>query len=709
VTKRIMSVFLLVALILAGCGNINTDEGLPTQISIPTSAPTDAPTDAPTQTAVPTDVPLAIPTDLIIPRTSAENPNDQAFLRTIHTSPDLGIVDVYIESLAIATNLDFGRFTEREGIVAGRYTLRILPTGSFVTDVALYEETLTIFGGQSLIFVITGTIETVTVTTLNEPNAPLPNDTSRLLMINAIEGANNLVMLVDDAPQTSITPYLQISEITEHEAKRTDFMFQNNGNTLFDTQLDLRERRNYTFILLGNLNRPDTLDLLILNSDAPGLTDISFVNAAPSIGLVDVYFGDIPFIMGADYSEINIPQQFLSGTYDIRIYPEEANPNEVEPLTGTQFIANPDEEVVLVLVGEPSNLRFVQYRNNPQPTYDNRARITFINALETVPNILLRSTDENLDHRLSYARLSDTYDIDVEQGLSLTWINQLDDLQDTVLEDLSNYTPEAGQNYLYIFSGRGYDTPLLLSLNVGTLGFAYQEAIPVTHVPSSRPTQIRLVNMWKNRQFVVRLDGTVITEGVEFGKATNPLIISNGEHTITFHDSETDFSIVELTDEFQAGKNYSIVAYNFINTDEDVLLNADGDVLLIDDTDAIISSVSGGMRLIVLDAEPGSSFGIGYSAPTTNLSQPNAEEDYRRSLSLGIKQIIRKIAENNASEAPAIPIGTYNIRIIDNEEIAIAFTHTEYTIEPQTLYNVFLQEEALTGQTHTVIVPYSSP
>ena len=704
-TKRILSVFLLMAVVLAGCGSVVLSEELPTQLAVPT----DAPTDAPTQTAAPTDVPPPLPTDLIIPRTDAENPNDQAFLRTIHASPDLGIVDVYIESLAVATNLEFGRFTEREGIVAGRYKLRVLPTGSFVTDVALYEEELTIFGGQSLIFVITGTAEAVTITILDEPNAPLPDNTSRLLMINAIEGADNLVMLVDNAPQTSLTPYLQISETTEYEAKRTDFTFQNGGNTLFDTQLDLRERRNYTFVLLGNLNRADTLKFLILNSDAPGLTDISFVNASPSIGLVDVYFGNTPIITGAAYAEINVPQQLLSGTYDISIYPEEANPYDVEPLTGTQFIANPDEEVVLVLVGEPSNLRFVTYRNNPQPTYDNRARITFINALETVPNILLRSTDETLDQRLSYGRLSDTYDIDTEQGISMTWVNQLDDVQDIILEDVSDFTPVAGQNYLYIFLGRGYNDPLLLSLEVGTLGFAFEEALPVTTVPSSRPTQIRLVNMWEDRQFVVRLDGAVIAEGVEFGKATSPLIISSGEHTITFHDSETDFGVVEITGEFDIAKNYSVVAYNITNPDRKTALNADGDILLIDDTEAIVSSVFGGIRLIVLEAEPESNFGIGYAAPSSNISQPNAEENYRRSLSLGIQQIIRKVAPGKASGVQDIPVGTFNILIIDNEEIAYSFTHTEYPIEAGTLYNVFLREASDTGQTNTVIVPYSSP
>ena len=702
-TKRILSVFLLVTVILAGCSSINPDEGIPTQLSVPTSEPTSAPT----QTAAPTNEPLPQPTDLIIPQTDAINPNDQAYLRTIHASPDLGVVDVYIEALAIGTNLDYSRFTEREGIVAGRYKLRILPSNSFVTDVTLYEEELTIFGGQSLIFMITGTAEAITVTTLNEPNAPLANDTSRLLMLNAMEGADNLVMLVDDAPQTAITPYLQISETTEHRARNTSLTFQNNGSTLFDTDLDLRERRNYTLLILGNLSRPDTQKFLILTSDAPGITQVSFINASPSLDLIDIYFGDELFAESIAYSDISESVQFLSGTYDISIYQADSNPDESDPLAGSQFIANPDEDIFLVLVGDASNFRFITYRINRQATYINRARITFINALESVPNILLRSSDSNLEHTLGFGRVSDTFDIDADTGLSFTWINQLDDVQDVILEDVSNFRPVAGHNYLYIFAGQGYDNPIIHSSEVETLDFAFTDEIPETPLPSSRPTKIRLVNVWEGRQFEVRLDGTVIAEGIEFGKATQELIISSGEHTIGFYEADSEFPTLEISDEFLVTKSYSVIAFNYINVDENTTPGLQGDILIIDDTNAPLSSASGAMRLIVLEAEPDSTFGLGYSAPNPNFSQPNAEEEYRRSLFIGIEQLIRDIPPHFASEIHTLPVGTFNLQIIDNDEVAITFTHAEYNIELRSLYNVFLREVTSTGQTSTVIVPYT--
>ena len=694
-TKRIFSGLVFIIIILVGCTAQNTDGEIPTQIVLPTSTTTDAPT----QTPAPSEIPPATPTELVIPRTDAQNPTEQAFLRMINASPDIGVVDVYIESLAMATNLEFKRFTEREGIVAGRYKLRILPTGSFITDPALYEEELIIVGEQSSILVITGTIEAVNLTILNEPNAPLPDDTSRLLMINAMAGIDDMVMLVDGTPQTATTPYLQISETTEHPSGLVDISFQTAGSPLFETQLDLRERQNYTFILLGTVDRSDTQAFLVLNSDAPGLTDISFVNASPSIGLIDIYFGNQLFVGGADYAEISIPESILSGTYDISIYPEGANPDEIDPLSGTQFIANPDEEVVLVLVGEPSSLRFVIYRNDPQPTFDNRARITFINSLESVSTVILNSTEESLNTRLSYGRISDTYEVESEQPFSLTWIQPLDDVQDVALEDFSDFSPVAGHNYLYIFAGRGFDDPILLSLEVGTLGFDEEEPVlEITNVPASRPTRIRLVNMWENRQFLVRMDGTMIAEGVEFGKATNLLIVPSGEHNIIFYDFETDTEVIEISQEFEAAKDYSLVVYN--------MNDADGDILSIDDTDAIITSATGGIRLTVLDAKPESNFGIGYSEPNPNISQPDASENYRRSLPLGIQQIIREVPSGEFSEAQRIPTGTYNIRIIDNNRVAYSYTHIEYTIEPATLYNVFLRENQRTGQTNTLIVPY---
>lgn len=687
---------------MAGCANTEP-EVIPTQVNLPTAEPTLLQTDTPE----PTDIPPPTPTALFIPDTVADDPDEQAYMRVINATAELGIVDVYVEALAIATNLSYGVYSDREDIASGRYKVTILPSGAFLSEPPLYEETLNIFGGESLIFVITGTLENITFTRLNESNEPLPNDTSRLMMVNALNGANNLTMLVDDLPQTSITPYLRISEVTTNPSQRVTLKFQNFEDILLEQLFDLRERQNYTMAIVGDINQPDDIRLLVLQSDAPGTTQISIINAAPSIGLVDIYFGDQLMVTGASYAENTVPETILSGVYEVRVFAQDANPEEVQPLTGTQFIANPDELMGLILIGEPNSLRFATYRSDPQPTYDNQARITFLNSLESVPSVSLQSTDERLDQRLTFGRTSNNFVIPVDTSISFTWIQQLRDSQDIALEDYSNFRPQPGINYLYIFAGRGYDTPILLTFEVGTLGFETvdigDELEPTQPPITTDPTRIRLLNLWEGRQLNVRVDGTMVAEGIEYSSVTNPLVINSGEHVVLFSDADGDFELIETTDTFEEGRNYVVVVYNNLY---DPTIEAE--IIRFDDTEGFISSSTSGIRLVVLEALLDSQFGIGYSQPTSQLTQPDAEEDFRRSLTSGIEQVIRDIPEGNISDVERVPTGTFNIRIIDNREVALAYTHTEVTLEAGTIYTVFLWENPNTRQTTTVIVPYSS-
>ena len=702
VSKYLYCLLLFVSIFIAGCAN-SEPEVVPTQIALPTAEPTLAPTD----TLEPTDIPLPTPTELFIPQTVADNPDEQAYMRVINATSELGIVDVYVEALAIATNLSYGVYSDREDIASGRYKVRVLPSGAFLTEEPLYEETLNIFGGESLIFVITGTPENVTLTRLNESNDPLPSDTSRLMMVNALNGASNLMMLVNDVPQTAITPYLRISEITTNPSRRVTLKFQNFSEVVLEQLFDLRERHNYTFAVVGDVNQPDDIQLLVLQSSAPGTTQISIINASPSIGLVDIYFGNERFIYGSSYGENSVPATVLSGVYEVSVYAEGANPDEVEPITGTQFIANPDELIALILIGEPNSLRFAIYRSDPQPTYDNQARITFLNSLESVPSIFLQSTDDRLEQRLTFGRVSNTFVLSVDKSISFTWIQQLRDSQDIALENFSDFTPLPGLNYLYIFAGRGYDTPVLLSYEVGTLGFETvdigDELEPTPPSVISDPTRVRLLNLWEGRQLNVRVDGTMVAEGLEYGMVTNPLVIDSGERLILFSDANGDRELVEINDIFEEARNYVVIAYNN-RFDPDIA----GAVIQLDDTGGFISSSTSGIRLVVLEALLDSQFGIGYSQATDQIVQPNNEDDFRRSLTSGIDQIIRSIPEGNSSDIELIPTGTFNIRIIDNREAALAYTHTNFTLEAGTVYNVFLWENPDTRETTTIIVPYSS-
>lgn len=695
--RKIYLLLGMLGLIFTACSTVAEPE-LPTQISVPTATETPLPTVTP----FPTDEPLPAAEDIIIPRTDADTPAQQAYLRVINASTQLGSIDFYVEYLAVATNLDYGRYTERGGIVAGTYNLRILRSGSLPSDPTLFEQEITIVGGQSIIFLIAGTPEAINLTTILESNDPLPRETSRTMMINAVSDSTNMVMLVNDVPQTAVTPYLQISEVTQIESGNTDFVFQDNGNEIATARFDIRERQNYTLVIFGEIARPETINAVALTSQAPGLTSISIVNGSPSVGIVDVYFSGILIESDAFFGEISVPQEILSGTYDISVYPTDTNPDEVEPIAGTQFIANPDEDVVLVIVGEPNSLRFVVYRNDPTPTFDDQARITFINALETLPSITLNTT-RDFSLRLNYAAVSDTFIFETIP-ISFAWIRQVQDGQDVSFEEYSNFVPVAGTNYLYIFAGRGVEDPILLTFDVGTIGIPASVDVPPTVAPS-RPTRIRVVNVWEGRQFEVRIDTNIIAEAIEYSKATNPLIMAPGPHTVSIYEprfgDETipEEFVWEVSQQFDVARDYTIVIYN---GEQDLMM-------VLDDTDILVGSASAAMRLVVLDANQDSLFGLGFSQPTTEISQPDASEGYRRSLSVGVQQIIRNTPFLSASQAQRLPIGLHNIRIIDNETTSVAYTHIEYNIEGGVLYDVFLTENSETRETKSVIIPYPSP
>lgn len=709
-TKYLSSILLLISIVVAGCSGTSTDDTVPTQIGLPTAEPTLAPT----KTAEPTDIPLPTPTELVIPQTVADNPAEQAYVRFVNTSSDIGVVDVYIEALAVATNLQSANFTEREEITSGRYNIRILPTGSFLTEPALYEETLNIFGGDSLIFVISGTFENPMLTRLNEPNDPLEKDTSRLLMVNALQGADNLIMSVDNTPQTASTPYLQTSEITTYPADRVTLTFQNSSTTLLEQLIDLRERENYTMVVVGDITRPDSIQLLLLTSSAPGLAQVSLINTS-AFFFVDVYLSGNLFASTIELANNNEPQPILAGVYDVTIYPAGENPEEVDPLIATQFITNPDELTVLVISGEGESFRVSTYRSNLRPTYDNQSRIAFLNSSASTPTVLLQSNNGQINERVSYGRFTSDFTIPSDEPIDFNWIQQLPDSQDVILEDIDNFFPQAGELYLYILTGQEDERAILVPYTVGTLGFdavdeqelANQPTLP----PPVPPSSVRLLNLWEDMQPDVWIDGTLVAEGLEYGQVTNPLTLENGDHTIVFiqtiasegEDVETA-TLAEFTGTFESNSDYTFVAASYLFDETRA-----GTIIRLDDTNATITGATSGLRLAVVEAKADSRFGVGYSEPFAGISQPNAQDDFRTGLPIGIEQVIRNVPVGNASPVELVPTGTYNIRIIDNRATELAFTHIEYTLQPEIIHTVFLWENPNTIETTTMIVPIPSP
>lgn len=681
-----ISLILLISLLLAACGG-TSDQELPTQIVVPTSTETPTPEISPTPTLTP------LPTvEFIIPDRIAREITDQAYLRVVNASPNLGVLDLYIESLAIATNLDYKTYTEQSGIVAGTYKIRIVATGTLLSTVPLYEQSITIEGQTSLILLITGTPEIPSLTVLQENSEPLQGNASRVSLLNAVIGANGMVMLANNAPLTPTVAFSALSDAIEFNTGINEFSFLNAGTQVVSGAFDLRARENYTMLVIGDLARTDTLEVIAFSNRAPGLTTITLVNASPSSGEVDFYIGKRLLLNSTAFAESSVPETVLSGAYDISIYPSGSDISIVEPLAATQFLANPDESIILILAGEANSLRFITYRNDSKPTYDNSARITFVNALESAPRVDMQSNFD-LGVTLIYGQVSETFDLDI-RATSFLWVRRVQDGQDVAVESFNEFIPTAGIHYVYVFSGRGFERPILIQQDVGTLGFSEEEEVLPTIAPS-RPTRIRILNVWKDQPITVRLDDTIIAENLNYTDSTAWIIIPADLHTLSIDDVETNGTIESIETVFNIAIDYSILVYNGTTK-----------FYILEENDTVTDNASGFVRVINLSPNEGSLFGMGYSQPNPNINQPGIADDYRLSLPVGVLQAARDTLPLAASLISRLPAGQHNIRVIDNDEAAIAYTFIEFTIEAGTLYDIIVQEELDGNQVDPVIIPF---
>ena len=235
-----------VVLLMVACRPSATQQ-LPTLIPTYTPPPTatpEAPTDIPTPSG-PT------PTAPYIPQTIAENPSEQVFVRVVNAAPDATPIDVYVELLAIATNLNFAQNTEPSGVVAGDYILRVVPAGNAPADSPLLEQRISLQGGQSLIFVVSGNANSLTVTTFQESTEPLPIGQSRITAINALTGDQQVSLFEGNNELINSVGAEQASTPVTLSSGRTTLTFQSGGSTLIAHLIDLREQYNHMLVLVG--------------------------------------------------------------------------------------------------------------------------------------------------------------------------------------------------------------------------------------------------------------------------------------------------------------------------------------------------------------------------------------------------------------------------------------------------------------------------
>ncbi len=74
-------------------------------------------------------------------------PNDMAYVRVVHASPDAGTVDVYVDGAALLTNFTFGTVTNYVSVAPGTHTIKVAPAGKGISAAVITQSVTVASGG----------------------------------------------------------------------------------------------------------------------------------------------------------------------------------------------------------------------------------------------------------------------------------------------------------------------------------------------------------------------------------------------------------------------------------------------------------------------------------------------------------------------------------------------------------------------------------
>lgn len=655
---------------------------------VPTLIPSETPLPTPTLTRTPPPEPTALPS--VQELTRASDPSQQAFLSVVHAA-DAPTFDVYVERLAIATNLNFGQHTEPSGIVAGDYFLRVVPNGIRPDAGEVWFETPISFkGGDSQILVFTGTQDALTMTAFDRQLAPLDGGQSRVTVIHAMPGTPEISIVQAGEPLVAPLSFGSTSAPITLAAGQTTLTFQVGGAQLTTYNQNLLERYSYTLVLAGNVTNPAIIEL---RDSVPGLARIRAVNA--SAGAIDVYLDGEKIVSSLDFTRMSDPVSRAARSATVDVYEAGVDPNTVEPLLSDQLVANNDDFISLLVMGETPDVRLVPYREDTSQTRPDEARVTFVNTLPTVPRV-------RIDTRSGL--LIEVGDLDYAQpprpvallagAWTFSWLKIENNQPTELVEQADNVILEAGRSYLYLLTGRLDQPPVILSDNVGI----DQTLLPVDSGQPAQPTaevptRIRYINAIKGGlPLNMLLDGQVTTSELAYGNSSDVIAITPGDHSIEATFGSTGENVANTAVALEPGKRYTVVAYGF-GTDP-------VEIMVIDDSHLELDSDSPHLRLMNLSmsAETGLNLGISTAtpsgSPTSLFTESPQTETFRRSMAFGIDSVINisNITRRSVSAVALAPPGLHDLYVIDAGLNEIAAEIHEVDLQPGDHYDVIVYQ-----------------
>ncbi len=696
--RRLSWILVLGLFLLAGCQS----QVLPTLIPTATEPPTATPPPSPS------------PLPSVVELTRADDPSQLAYVRVVHAAPDVPTIDIYVERLAIGTNLDFGAATEPANLVAGDYFLRVVPRGIRPdAGESLLEVPLSLAGSERAMLVFTGAPDALVMSTYPESLAPLDREQSRVTLINAIEGGMDIAAQHNDTELVAALPAAEASSPFTLPSGESSFTFQHNSTTLIEYPVTLQERTDYTLIAAGKADAPAVIQT---QASVQGRANLRAIHAAPTIGTADIYLDEQPLAAGLEYSRASERQFVTSGMYTLTVYAAGADRATDDPIATVQLTANNDETLSLIVLGTEDDLRVVRYLEDLSPTRADEARVAFVNTFSDTPRV-------RVDTQSGF--LTDAGMGDLNYGLeplvinmplsphSFFWNAVESGETTTQIEYASDVQFEAGRSYLYLLTGRDDNQPLILSDSVGILSSDPSDADAdetSTQQPGATGEVIptaRFVNaVYDSPALDLTLDGNVLASATAYASGSGLLPITAGTYTLDAVLSGTSEGIAAEDVTFDPGISYTIVAYG--NSVDDARL------FLMPDTNLILEGDPAHVRLFNATMAGDAHLALAYSltdrAGSNRESAAPPAPSYRRSMSFGIERVIAitDVAPQQASHVGIVPAGLLTLHLVDvlDEPASLAGSITGVSIEPGGHYDIIAFQVPDSRLIRAFILPY---
>ncbi len=364
-----------------------------------------------------------------------------ASVRFLHASPDAPAVDVLVDGLMVADNINFGAATEFAGFSSGDHQIQVVPTGQDASA-AVLDESIEVDSGEAYTVAVANRLNEIELTTIQSNTSQLDDSSqSRVRLVNLSPDSGELDLFETGGDQWfDNVDFLEASEHRDVDSGPYNLEIRPNESDAVAVAIDgleIQSAQEYAFYVLG-LSENDSLNVLplavavsqacgeTLGMDAPeDASCVRFVHAAIGTEAVDIYVEDS---LVAEGLEAGMVTDFLSvpsgDDDDVSVKVVSAGGSVDDPLVDSTFEMSDGAAYDAVLGGNPDDLKFVSEEIDLSPLAENQSRLRVIHLAPDTENVDVAVTDgEDLFTDVGFEDTTDdavvdagTYDVQVRQS-----------------------------------------------------------------------------------------------------------------------------------------------------------------------------------------------------------------------------------------------------------------------------------------------------